>query len=1018
MRITFLLSILLYASVLSAQVLQPSQGGTGTSVPPTVGQVLVGQSDGTYLPSSAGSGDVLLSPSASQIIAQPLGTTLSSTNTNNVFSADGYASQSATWGGAYSSGTYAKWAVVTNSGNTYMSLASGNTANLATSSNVCTLNVPASGGTCYWVQFDAAQTINSSALPTSYDLALYDALAYIQTSNSNAVVSYGAAPASGSSYYTTCTGIVVGKVANRSVSIIGEGSGGINAATSIHVNGNCSINRAVLYVPPSDNNNDYASIIVSGLTFFVGGGRASTCVTINGTQHSIFANLYCSGTFSDANGEDAEFLVGPTSATGSNNYEDSFNNIKLQGFPSEPGTYATATWSSSLITNTVITGSGGTATLSSASTPTSGTVVFIGGLTAGACLNNAGSVNGNGYTVGTVVSNVSFQVTAPVACSSVSSSDSGLGTVYTISGGSSGAGYIASPAPVAFLELTSGGGVTPFQTMPTGLTCNVVSGAITYCGNTTAPISNVSVSGALQISNNSIVPYGFDFSFITDFHKLNLNVQGALNGCSIINREGPSDEDHSHVYSGQWHSFCDFGYVNYTAPQVDTPLGPAFYSKGPGTTITGAMFSNPGTHPNGVDFLWSTGSTMTVLGSVSYTGTSASGTNHIKDATDIFAFGQPKNGIPSNTSIYDYSIGTGDASRSPQMVVHTLGTPGSIAPDFLYAENSTGSINFSVPAHIGIWLATGTTADFLSMYQNGTKEFTFSHGGNFYAAGNYTNSNGTVIPSGATGSTGTGNVVLSASPTVSGTLNYNAATGGTLTVNGFLNQPAISVASAGTPNVASGSYQQGDSLWNGSAPVTESWKFTGFQSTTGLAGISTGTWLFQHPTGFTGAAQFVLATDQVATSGNNYAAPGWAWQSNNWNSSTSVADDWNLAPVLGSGANPTSALTLTHTGSGGTASINFGSFPLTAGTVNGVTLASGGQIVYVGSGTYTTATSDAFTVTGATSSSHCTLTPTNATAAAATVAAYVSSKSANSITVSHVVTTASGGTVDIHCTAN
>jgi hypothetical protein len=72
----------------------------------------------------------------------------------------------------------------------------------------------------------------------------------------------------------------------------------------------------------------------------------------------------------------------------------------------------------------------------------------------------------------------------------------------------------------------------------------------------------------------------------------------------------------------------------------------------------------------------------------------------------------------------------------------------------------------------------------------------------------------------------------------------------------------------------------------------------------------------------------------------------------------------------------------------------------------------------VGTGTYTTATSDAFTVTGVTSSSHCAFSPTNATAAAATVVGYISAVAANSVTITHVATSASGGTVDIVCTAN
>jgi len=71
-----------------------------------------------------------------------------------------------------------------------------------------------------------------------------------------------------------------------------------------------------------------------------------------------------------------------------------------------------------------------------------------------------------------------------------------------------------------------------------------------------------------------------------------------------------------------------------------------------------------------------------------------------------------------------------------------------------------------------------------------------------------------------------------------------------------------------------------------------------------------------------------------------------------------------------------------------------------------------------GSLTYTTATSDTATVTGATSSSHCTFSPTNATAAAATVVGYISAVTTNSVTITHVATAASGGTVNILCTIN
>jgi hypothetical protein len=71
-----------------------------------------------------------------------------------------------------------------------------------------------------------------------------------------------------------------------------------------------------------------------------------------------------------------------------------------------------------------------------------------------------------------------------------------------------------------------------------------------------------------------------------------------------------------------------------------------------------------------------------------------------------------------------------------------------------------------------------------------------------------------------------------------------------------------------------------------------------------------------------------------------------------------------------------------------------------------------------GAGSYTAGTSDAVTVTGATGSSHCTFSPTNATAAAITVLAYISSIGSNSVTITHAATVANGGTVDVVCTVN
>ena len=90
-------------------------------------------------------------------------------------------------------------------------------------------------------------------------------------------------------------------------------------------------------------------------------------------------------------------------------------------------------------------------------------------------------------------------------------------------------------------------------------------------------------------------------------------------------------------------------------------------------------------------------------------------------------------------------------------------------------------------------------------------------------------------------------------------------------------------------------------------------------------------------------------------------------------------------------------------------------------TYKGVQIASSSGVatqIFKGSLTFTTATTDVGTVTGATSSSHCTFSPTNVTASADLLADFISTKATNAITITHSATTASGGTVDILCTVN
>lgn len=88
----------------------------------------------------------------------------------------------------------------------------------------------------------------------------------------------------------------------------------------------------------------------------------------------------------------------------------------------------------------------------------------------------------------------------------------------------------------------------------------------------------------------------------------------------------------------------------------------------------------------------------------------------------------------------------------------------------------------------------------------------------------------------------------------------------------------------------------------------------------------------------------------------------------------------------------------------------------TGSTVNNSTICTPGNgacNVLTASLTTTAATSDTVTVTGMTSSGHCSLTPTGSTAAADT-SRYVSAKATNSVTVTHAAT--AGETFDLICT--
>ena len=65
----------------------------------------------------------------------------------------------------------------------------------------------------------------------------------------------------------------------------------------------------------------------------------------------------------------------------------------------------------------------------------------------------------------------------------------------------------------------------------------------------------------------------------------------------------------------------------------------------------------------------------------------------------------------------------------------------------------------------------------------------------------------------------------------------------------------------------------------------------------------------------------------TATSSNNYNSGALHLTGNYWNGSASASDNWTLQNNFGTGANPTSTLTFTHSGTSGLANIGFYSVP-------------------------------------------------------------------------------------------
>jgi len=87
-----------------------------------------------------------------------------------------------------------------------------------------------------------------------------------------------------------------------------------------------------------------------------------------------------------------------------------------------------------------------------------------------------------------------------------------------------------------------------------------------------------------------------------------------------------------------------------------------------------------------------------------------------------------------------------------------------------------------------------------------------------------------------------------------------------------------------------------------------------------------------------GSASVLASTTSSATSGANFNSPPLENEGQYWNGSMTSADVWAWVDVLGAGTNPTSTLTLTHTGSSGVSKTMIPSLGISTNVVNAVGL--------------------------------------------------------------------------------
>jgi hypothetical protein len=133
----------------------------------------------------------------------------------------------------------------------------------------------------------------------------------------------------------------------------------------------------------------------------------------------------------------------------------------------------------------------------------------------------------------------------------------------------------------------------------------------------------------------------------------------------------------------------------------------------------------------------------------------------------------------------------------------------------------------------------------------------------------------------------------------------------------FLNPTNTATSGANYPSRAMNEYV---SYWNGSAAVsTNAQQYLWVGSGTNPAVIED----HYYPAGLTTiSVLYAQNTANVATSGQNVNTPKYILRGATWTGTASQTDDWTFQGIEGTGANPTSTLTLSHAGSSGSALVS------------------------------------------------------------------------------------------------